>query len=84
MSWLKLVTFDAHGSKGKYRRPCEQGYKSIVVQNNISELFHLLSFLEPEKFGGGLAEIQEEFSHLEEAAQVAVFVALTALDSRMA
>lgn len=53
-----------------------------MLQNNISELFHLLSFLEPEKFGGGLAEIQEEFSHLEEAAQVAVFVAPAVPDSQ--
>lgn len=43
---------------------------ALWAQNNISELFNLLSFLEPKKFGGGLEDIQAEFGHLSESKQV--------------
>ena len=48
------------------------------LQNNIEELFQLLTFLQPEKFDGGLEDVREEYGHLSEANQV--WVRSTALD----
>lgn len=41
-----------------------------VLQNNIGELFQLLAFLDPAKFGGGIEDVEANFGHLAEQKQV--------------
>lgn len=42
----------------------------LAVQNNIGELFHVLAFLDPEKFAGGIEEVEERYAHLAEGEKV--------------
>lgn len=43
---------------------------AAVLQNNIGELFQLLAFLDPAKFGGGIEDVEANFGHLAEQKQV--------------
>lgn len=42
---------------------------SCRLQNNIEELFQLLAFLDPVKFGGGMQDMDSTYGHLAEAKQ---------------
>lgn len=52
---------------------CMQSSTGAILpsqQNNIGELFQLLAFLDPGKFGGGIEDVEATYGHLAETKQV--------------